>query len=298
MNISVNINKDGSSISDASISDIVDRCGISHSFIGEYYSPSFISSWSNCPTKVLLDSLSEDIFVSQLAIGLAVHYLLEKRFSVGKVSQDDKDYVVKTILHGDASLYNKVRSYYYAYDKINDSYEPDTSHFTEKTIIDSPHPLGADIPKIKGIIDRIDISSTRVRVLDYKTASRQLDNNKYIDQLTIYKWIVESYLGVDVDDICVASLFVDDPKLLYPDITLKSQSLLIDKICDVDEEVHKSAEDNIFKKRTGYGCKFCRFYNSCIRNENIEVKVDERRTDCSNDSSLYRDDCNRSDDTI
>lgn len=242
---------------------------VSNSFTSEYYSPSFIKGFSECPAKQLLNNLDKNDFIEPLAIGSCVHYLLEQKFKNKQLKQDDYDYV-KEELHNDERLINKANEYYDAYFRINDDYTAYNS-FTEHVIKIKPTPLNTRMPMIKGIVDRIDITKNRIRVLDYKTCSRPINNNTYIDQLTIYKWIVEDYLGSNVDDVCVASLYTKDPKLLYPEITLKSQSQLIDKIWKVDSEVKKSIKTHLYEAKSGSHCKFCKYFNKCFNNSDIEV---------------------------
>lgn len=260
---------DSYTIEDSDVSSLVREKRLSPSFIGEYYSPSFISGFDTCPAKQLLSNLDKEDFVEPLVIGTCVHYLLEQRFLNGKISDRDLEYIDKR-LRNSSSLKEKVLAYYAAYFKIKDDYK-DYQSFTEREIVNSPTPLGVDIPKIKGIVDRIDISDTKTRVIDYKTSSRPATSDKYIDQLTIYKWIVEEELGTEIDDVCAASLYTEDPKFLYPEITLKSQSQLVEKILKVDEEVSKSCEDNSYKVRKSYQCKFCKYLGRCMAGKDIEI---------------------------
>lgn len=261
--------RDSYSIDGSDINSLIEEKKLSPSFTGEYYSPSFINGFDSCPTKQLLSSLDRRDFIEPLVIGTCVHYLLEKRFLNGEISDKDLEYVDKK-LKNDPSLKEKALAYYNAYFKIKDDYSNYQS-FTEREIVNSPEPLGVNIPKIKGIVDRIDISDTKKRVVDYKTSSRPVTSEKYIDQLTIYKWIVEEELGTDIDDVCAASLYTEDPKFLYPEITLKSQSQLIEKILNVDEEVLKSRVSNSYKVKKGYHCKFCKYFDKCNAGKDIEI---------------------------
>lgn len=251
------------------VKSLVEEKKLSPSFLGEYYSPSFISSFYACPAKQLLLNLDKKDFIEPLVIGTCVHYLLEQRFLNGGVSDKDLEYIDKK-LRNDSSLKEKTLAYYNAYFKIKDDYK-DYQSFTEREIVNKPTPLGVNIPKIKGIVDRIDISDTKKRVVDYKTSSRPVTSDKYIDQLTIYKWIVEEELGTDIDDVCAASLYTEDPKFLYPEITLRSQSQLIEKILNVDEEVLKSRVNNYYKVKKSYQCRFCKYFDKCNAGKDIEI---------------------------
>ena len=238
------------------VKSLVEEKKLSPSFLGEYYSPSFISSFYACPAKQLLLNLDKKDFIEPLVIGTCVHYLLEQRFLNGGVSDKDLEYVNKK-LRNNSSLKEKTLAYYNAYFKIKDDYSNYQS-FTEREIVNNPTPLGVNIPKIKGIVD-------------YKTSSRPVTSDKYIDQLTIYKWIVEEELGTDIDDVCAASLYTEDPKFLYPEITLRSQSQLIEKILNVDEEVLKSRVNNSYKVKKSYQCRFCKYFDKCNAGKDIEI---------------------------
>lgn len=247
--------------------DYVDR-RVTKSIMGNYYSPSFISNWNSCPAMTLLYAISPYQFAPALAVGSATHYILEKRFSGKDVDEEH----LSNIVNGDEKLLNQAREYASSYDKIKDDF-PESKHFTEKVIeSDNLEPLGVKLPTIKGIIDRIDISDKKTRIIDYKTSSSPIESDKYIDQLTIYKWLVEFELGLVASDVCVFSLYVKDPKILCPNITLKSQSELIEKIVKTDKEVKESFNTGKYAKKPGYKCKFCKWSGMCFSNNDIEVE--------------------------
>lgn len=244
--------------------DNLERFDITKSFIREHYSASFINSWIECPAKTFINNLPEQRIVPALEIGTAVHQLLEKKYSEN--IPNDEILKMANKLGIEPFFICDVKDYLKAYFKIKD-YEDFTltpAYLTEDEIICEPKPLGIELPvKIKGFIDRIDLTEKGTYIIDYKTASRKPYEDKYIDQMIIYKWIVEEKYGIDVAGIYVASIFKQDPKYIKQNITLKKQSILIDKIFNVDEEVQESIKTKKYIKRKGDQCRYCPLKDKC-----------------------------------
>lgn len=236
--------------------------GVSGSFKGEYYSPSFISSWNTCPAKTFFSSLIKEDFVAPLEIGSCVHTALESKFKNGEISP----FLLEELRHNlnDKKEYiSKMEDYISAYEQIGEVFSSNTEHYTELKIISEVSPLGVKLPQLKGFIDRLDISPTLLNIVDYKTSSREIPEDKYLDQLTIYKWLVEKEYETEVNNCYVCSLFPNNPRLIPQKITLCSQSRLIEKIMKTDEEVKQSIEKMEFKKCKSWQCKFCPCKDNC-----------------------------------
>lgn len=246
--------------------DDVTKIPHSHSLNREHYSPSFINGWLSCPAKQVFLSLTDkDTSSSAMKIGADVHRILEGRYS------DKTDLKPDELLTDEEQ--NEVAEYIKAYDSIPD-YNPsakNVKHYTEIKLESKVKPLGyeLDIP-LKGFVDRLDISNSGVFVIDYKTSTRDFSSCKYLDQMTIYKWLVEEVYSTEVKDCYVASLYRDKPRYIREKITDVSQSKLIDKIINVDSQVLKASDTGEYEKRRGFACRYCPFKDICENTDEID----------------------------
>lgn len=245
---------------------------VTGSYDRKHYSASFIKGWGQCPANLVLNIFGEEESPA-LIIGDEVHKLLEEHYAQGLT-------VEETLAKVDSKKNNieffhscKVKEYLRSYFSIKDYKKlTNVTYRTEEEIITEVSPLGVHLPvKIKSFIDRIDISDQGVFIIDYKTASRAPSEDQYIDQMIIYKWVLEEEWGVPVEDIYVASIYNPDPKYIKQNITLRKQSELIDKIFAIDEEVKKSINKRHFMKREGHWCKWCPLNGVCKDPSVIEI---------------------------
>ena len=255
---------------------------VSGSMKGKYYSPSFFNSWENCPAKTIMSILSpKEDFIAPLEIGSCVHTALESKYKNGEISPFLLD-ELKHNLQDDKKHISKMEEYLNAYEEIGEIFDKDTNHYTELEIIKEVSPLGIKLPKLKGFIDRLDISSDEINIVDYKTSSKELEDDKYLDQLTIYKWLVEEEYSSEVSNCYVCSLYPKNPRMIKQDITLCSQSRLIEKILRIDEENKESFKQACYEKRGGWQCRWCPFNWMCKNNRDFEIKHEVREIEEEN----------------
>lgn len=273
-------NKENISV-DGLTKDFLNKNEVTLSFLRDHYSASFINSWSECPAKTLVSNLPSNNIVPALEIGTAVHKLLEEKYSKDISNEELLDKANK--LDIDPFFICEVKDYLRAYFKIKDYEEMSIkpTYLTEDEIICDVSPIGVELPvKIKGYVDRIDLTEKGTYIIDYKTASRKPHEDKYIDQMILYKWIVEEKYGVDVKGVYVASIFKQDPKYIKQNITLKKQSKLIDKIFSVDEEVVDSLKNNnSYIKRKGEHCRFCPIKDICDKEVSLKYISKDKKLD-------------------
>lgn len=231
-----------------------------HSLLLEHMSPSFILAWNRCPASTALDVLfPRPEETSALKVGSEVHRILERRYNP----------LSKTKVRDLTPAENReVEQFIQAYDSIPDYNQGARSveHETELEVKTTVTPLGVKIDTpLKGVIDRLDIADNGVFVVDYKTARKPISSCKYLDQLTIYKWLIESEYDTDVADCYVASMYRDKPRYIREKITLASQSKLIDKIKRTEIDVACSRDMGSYKKQRGWQCKYCPHREFCRR---------------------------------
>lgn len=236
---------------------------VSGSFNRKHYSYSFLSSWNSCPAKTILSCLVKRDSPA-LSIGTCVHKLLEEHYLS---ETQDKEKTLKSANKVDLDPFYvcEVKEYLNSYFNIKPYKDlHNVTYITEELIEGNPKPLGVSLPtSLKGCIDRIDISDEGVFIIDYKTSSRAYSEDQYLNQMLLYKWLVEDDWGVPIDEIYVAHLYKNNPRYILQKHTLKTQSMLIDKIFDIDEEVKKSIPERVYLKRKGFHCKWCPFSNYC-----------------------------------
>ena len=229
--------------------------------INKHYSYSFISSWNNCPAKTgfsLVKSIRSDS--PALIVGNAVHKQLEADYSgedidaFAKLSEDNKKRALQYI-----ESYNNIESY-------SDSPDSNIIFYTEQSLTEELSPLGVTLPKpLRGIIDRIDIDKSSLSIIDYKTSMNNATRDSaFLDQVTIYKWLVEESFGIGVDNCYIALIAPNESKYIKYEPTLSSQSKLIDKIFTVDESVNDALENGEFNKIRGDHCRMCEYKDYCF----------------------------------
>lgn len=239
----------------------------------EYFSPSFISSWNSCPAKALFSSIiREREKIAALDIGTAVHNLFEQKFKGEK-----PDLKAASNSLGDDKLFKRAKEYYDSYYKIENldkgANAEGVKHYTEQTITTEVKPLGVNIGiPLKGVIDRLDIAPRSVSIVDYKTASKVPDKNRYVEQVCVYKWLIEAEYGIPVDFCQVIVLNKKNPKVFDYDVDLVVQSKLIDKIVRTKKEVATALDSGVYEKRTSYSCDWCPYSDACGNVHDIEIE--------------------------
>lgn len=253
------------------IGSYIKKHGTVKSLLGEYYSFSFIKAWDSCPAKLIFKALYEDeqIEPPYFTVGSIVHEYLEKLYSTGESPEVLKREAIEKGIEAqlDEKYQDKLLKYIDAYHRI-DGYEGETgreNHYTEamyEGVKIHPFSIQPDF-KIKGIIDRIDTTVNTTAIIDYKTSSRNVKDDRYLDQLIFYKWIVEAELGVTPDRFLIALLYPGDPRYIeyYPDSI--RESMLVEKLLETDRAVKKALATKEYKKNPSYICRFCEYADKC-----------------------------------
>lgn len=236
----------------------------SGSFLGKYYSPSFIKTWNECPAKLAFNLIEPETPTEALIIGTQVHRLMELKYTTGVNS----DYLLKIKKDVGDEIYNKTTDYVKVYDEITPYTNLDEAEFyVEQAMVDTVTPLNTKLPApLKGVVDRVDIVNGEISIVDYKTSSKRPSVKNYLDQMIVYKWLIENKYGTKVKNLFIASLYPKDPKYIRIQPNLKDESMLIDKIYKTHEEV--TSCNGHYKKAKGcFACRFCNHKDRCFNEE-------------------------------
>jgi CRISPR/Cas system-associated exonuclease Cas4 (RecB family) len=211
--------------------------------------------------------------------------LLEEHYKLGRSEQETLDIVSKD---RSANFFDlcKAKQYLKAYFSMKPYVEGITQcdSYCEELFLTKARPFGVQLPApIKAFVDRIDITNKGTFIIDYKTTSREPEQDQHVDQMIIYKWAVEEEWGLKVEDAYVASIYEPDPRYLKQSITDIKESMLVDKIFKTDEEVCASMETRCYQKNRGQWCNWCPLKQACeIDSEMIIEEKAEEQTNGTN----------------
>lgn len=268
------------------------------SLVGEYYSPSFIASWKECPAKTMLNYLSprtqNNIYTSS---GSAVHMFLEwfftefeediKQASKGtpnaltsykvnvtrygnKLTEFVNECIENEKLTEDNIPKMRARVNDFVKDGLALTIPTNISKIeTEQEIIKPVTACGTTLPALKGIVDRADyLEDGKAYITDYKTSTKQLSLEnmaKFRRQTLVYNWLIND--GNPVSNVNIEYITNNGThmyKLLPP--TEEEQTSLVNDIVEVDTQVCECLKTGKYPKKDNWQCCgdfFCPFKGVC-----------------------------------
>lgn len=264
--------KNGKAKTDTNLCDLKNELDghYSSTLFGERISYSFLGNWNMCPAGAYFGLLYPPKKFWFFSVGQAVHKMLENTFN--KVPFTDQD-ILENELKGYEEYLPKAKEYFQSYFSIEDTPRDKAEFLTEYKIKDELTICGQTIG-IKGFVDRIDKYDDKVRVIDYKTASKPItkltDGHK--EQLIMYKMGVEHQMNTKVDELAIIGLTSNRATVLPYTPSLSDEASFKKKLMRVDEQLKDSISNGSFDFCPNWRCKSCPLYTSCKNREEVEIE--------------------------
>ena len=250
-------------------------------FSGKYWSPTHVKGFLDCPARCFGSSFIERKAQPYANLGSAIHEIYELIVSGGywydknkcieimedtikKYELEEKDAnLVRTKYLPNFMNYTDYKDNSKKFDWIN---KEDIQCFTEQfNKCDDFVIFDINLGSTYVLIDRIDVRSDGVYIIDYKSGyMKDRDHliNSYTDQLISYKWVVEKLYGIEVVGTLLYVPF-NDIYVELPSNSLSLQSKLVEKVSRYYEEAARSSETFSFRASKNSNCNYCEFKEFC-----------------------------------
>lgn len=269
------------------------RSKIFNRFSGEYFSPTFVKSFSNCPAQSFINSCIPRTSSEIMNFGSCTHKVFE-RIVKEKLWGDEakcKAIAEEELINFEIKQPNNMallRERYlpnflnakdyldpskpFDYDKIQ--MFPEQFFKADLSIFDVP--LGSCF----NLMDRLDIREEGIFVIDYKTGVPPFNQEKkaefidsYLHQMICYAWMIEKQYGVKAR--VFAFIPHDGSYIEFPVQSLKNQSIFVEKIVEYYKDIRQQRDHFYFEERPNNYCKYCYIKDICNKknNQNNSIKV-------------------------
>lgn len=246
-------------------------------FSGEYFSPTFLKSFIQCPMKCFLNYFDKKETTPILNLGSATHKVYERIVGEKALTKSAQEAIANeefknfNLTPSQKSTYVKYINNFIKFDNYDGiklfsrddiKYFPEY-HMNEKNL----NILNCDLGACYTLLDRLDIKESKreINIVDYKTGRISDIGHiveSYTDQFITYYWLTSiNFPGFDVNSYIYLPENNSFVKVDTEDI--EKQSRYIDKIYDFYDFIHDCREKNIFPAITNEYCKYCSQSERC-----------------------------------
>lgn len=231
-------------------------------FSAEYFSPTGVKGFRDCPASQVLESLMPFVPSEATAVGKTVHSVFEKFYNLDGPDRDVEmlyKFMNEMIEENDQeNIRDKIQLYIDGFKNTPDYLDPnrEMNHkelvcYNELFLKGQFSPLGVALPySMYSLCDRVDFRGDYAYIIDYKTGTylrpQILTMDGYLPQLIAYKWAVEETYGVEVKG---GYLLVPGTKQKIAELninSLENQSKYIEIIFKYKEESQKAAKTRMY----------------------------------------------------
>lgn len=249
-------------------------------FSGNYFSPTFVKSFMQCPAKAFISNCMPKETSEILNFGSCTHKVFENIIKEGCWSDEKKCFDIAETEANNYSIIDSNRkilketylpNFLNSNDYLNKNKKfpwDDVQCFTESfykadlSIFDVP--LGSCFT----LMDRLDIRDEGIFVIDYKTGKAPFNSRKmsdfidsYINQMTCYYWMIEKQFGIKPR--CFAYLPDNNTYVEFNVQSLKTQSMFVEEVLEYYKDVKSQREAFEFEERVNKYCKYCPICGKC-----------------------------------
>lgn len=221
-------------------------------YSGDYFSPSFLKSYTTNPAGCFYSMFCEDDVSAASSIGTTFHSIMETFFKEGERTPERLAQLCEEqSLEGQ---FDKIKEYANGFlstkDYLNDPnyMEPlkclCETRGRDKLYVNS---LGVTTPTCSYVIDRVDYREDGIYIVDYKTGKVSAKNATFegnLAQMIIYKWAAESYYNEKIKGVYIC----DPGSSLYRecDCGLENEKLLWEHIMKFFDQLNKDNRQRIY----------------------------------------------------
>lgn len=263
-------------------------------FSGNYFAPTFVKKYNECPASALLSYLRKREETPVLNLGSACHEVYErtvkeKVLDISEIKKIAKETFIKyNLLESQRKDFDDYVNAFTNFKMYDDTKLMDGSkeHFAEIYVSDGNLTV-LDIPLgyVSCLIDRfdLDVKNKVINIVDYKTGriNRGIDYaiNTYRTQMMTYAWATRAnYPSFEVNCwLCLPAI----DEYIYVDVdNLVDQSRWIEQILQFKENKQKTfVEGHYLEQRENQYCKYCCLYGNCSAcnkdfNKNFGKEID------------------------
>lgn len=215
-------------------------------FSGNYFSPSFLKSYSENPASCFYSMLCEDETGSAASIGTTFHSIMEMFYRSDDRSLENLEKISSEMILDNQE--DKIKEYLNGYihtpDYITGKPMEDIDcecEYRGRSPIYIPR-FNKTLPTCSFVIDRIDFRGEDIYIVDYKTGSvtnKNLTFDGNLAQMIIYKWAVEQKFDKEVKDVYICA--PGNKKYMLCNCDEENQKNLIS---DIEQFFNRFKEDN------------------------------------------------------